>query len=509
MKVLFLSNTAKHFTSQTNHGIMHLSAAIKKEGHETAVSEMNTRSLRKDLNEFMPDILAYSLMSCNFIQAMQTHSEIKAEREIFSIFGGPHPTYFPEMIDDEGIDAVCCGEGEEALIDFLARYENNSDWENTPNFHVNREGQKFINQVRPLVRDLDELPFSDRNIYFDRFWETYENPVKSFHSGRGCPYNCSYCYVASFRKLYNAEGSIWRSRSVDNILDEIEIVKSTAPLQYVRFYSDVFFKNKQWLEEFSIKYADRIGLPFWCMITPTMIDEKVVLYLKKAKCWAVSIGIEAGDEKVRNKILNRPVSDRHILNAIKLLNSVDLKVVTFNILGIPGSDLDGDYKLVSLNTQDKVTYSMATLLTPFPKTEVYTVAEELGLLPKGVFDYDQSMFNVSLLSIPDRKKVERLQKLLALAVSFKTVRHLLPVLLLMPLSGFYWLLYKLWMSYVYRFKVFPCKAPLKLNLLLFYRWIIGFKMPKMQYRNSINKEAAKNRIEYKKHTTTKIENRID
>ena len=456
---------------------MRLSSSIKRAGHNVALSELSIKKLKKDIESFKPDVLAYSIMSCNSDIAFRINSTLKKEHDFLSVFGGPHATYFPETIEVDGVDAICRGEGESAFVNFLNRMEKGNAYHETPNFWVKRDGEITKNEVRPLTKDLDSIPTADHALFYERFWDAKNNPVKSFHTSRGCPYKCAYCYVASYRELNKGNENIgaFRVRSVENLISEIEKVKNRYPIKFIRFYSDLFFVKIKWLEEFREEYSKRIGLPFWCMITPTYINDRVITALKKAGCWSVAMGVEAGDEDVRRNILKRPVGNDHIHNALKLVTEGGFRAVTFNILGIPGGSFECDMKLLDLNMPYKVSYAMASIMTPFPKTGIYYEALKRGLIDESKFIYDNTIFKKSVLNIPDKKKVERLQKLVGLVVSYKWLKPLLGVLIKLPLGSLYWLLYKLHMSYAYRFKVFPAKAPLRFNLISFIRFFWGLK----------------------------------
>lgn len=474
MKILFITNTTKYFSTRATHGIMYLSAMSKNAGHQVFTSDLDQGDLFNDMEKIGPDVVAYSVMSCNYPPVQTMNTRLKEKFDFVSVFGGPHATYFPDIIDTEGVDAVCRGEGELAFTEFLEQFGNGGDYENTHNFWVKRDGRVFKNPQRPLIEDIDTIPFPDHSLFYDRFWDLRDNPVKVFHTSRGCPLNCAYCHNEAFKKLYKGLGAIVRMRSVDNLIEEIEQVKSRYPLQFVRFFSDYFFLKESWLEEFAEKYPKKIGLPFWCLITPTQVNENMVTLLRKSGCWSIGMGIEAGDEGIRREILNRAVSDKVIHRALKLMTEAGINVLTYNIMGIPGSNFENDMKFLDFNMPYKVTYPMATVMTPFPGTKVYDEAKVRGLLPDEYISYDNSMMRVSPLNIQDRAKVERLQKLLAIIVRFQFLRPLLPTLLKLPLDGFYWLMYKVWMGYVFSRKMFPSRPSLSFLFLTTKRFFFGF-----------------------------------
>jgi len=475
MKILFVTNTTKYFSTRATHGIMYLSAIAKNGGHQVITSDLNMDNLFSDTESFKPDIIAYSVMSCNYPPVQTINSKLKENFDFLSVFGGPHATYFPEIINNDGVDAVCRGEGELAFSDFLKRYEKRNNYEKTKNFWVKKDGNVYKNPIRPLIKEIDSLPFPDHGLFYDRFWDLRENPVKVFHSSRGCPLNCAYCHNEAFKKMYKGLGAIVRMRSVENLLDEIELVYTRYPLQFVRFFSDILYLKESWLFEFSKEYPKRIGLPFWCLITPHQVNSRSVELLKKAGCWSIGIGIEAGDEQIRRNILNRPVSDKIIHAALGHLTDAGIKILTYNILGIPGSNFENDLKFLDFNMPYHVTYPMATVLTPFPGTKVFEEAEKRNLIPENYISYDNSMMRVSPMNIKDREKVEKLQKLIAVTVRFQFLRPILPSLLKLPLGGLYWVIFKVWMGYVFSQNIFPSKPSFSFLLLTAKRFLFGFE----------------------------------
>ena len=86
-------------------------------------------------------------------------------------------------------------------------------------------------------------------------------PIKSFITGRGCPYPCTYCFNYSFKEMYRGKGKFLRRVKVDYIIDEISRVKSQYPLQFIKFYDDIFaFPKDSWLKEFVEKYKSKINI---------------------------------------------------------------------------------------------------------------------------------------------------------------------------------------------------------------------------------------------------------
>ena len=120
------------------------------------------------------------------------------------IVGGPHPTYSPEMIKQPGIDIICRGEGEHAILELADAMEHGRDVTGIRNLHVKtRNGTIHRNPIRPAV-PLDELPLPDREMYY-KYGFLRDMPMKRFIASMGCPYPCTFCHEPVIRSMYSQE----------------------------------------------------------------------------------------------------------------------------------------------------------------------------------------------------------------------------------------------------------------------------------------------------------------
>jgi len=457
MKILFVTDILNLYVKRDPLGLMYLSASCKKAGHETLACGTNIEMMEKAVDAFSPDILGYSVTHPSFNLLRDVYREIKKRRpgSFISVFGGPQATFSPEIIQAEGIDAVCIGEGENAFVDFVNRLEYGSSLQGTMNFWIKQKGKIDKNHVRPLIDDIDSIPFCDRELMAgcDPSWRDY--PIKSFLQSRGCPFDCSFCHNKSWRDIYKGKGLNIRRRSVDNLLEELSRVRKEGNLQFVLFTADTFILSKKWLVEFSEKYSKEINLPFYCMVRADLIDSEVALLLKKAGAFSVGMGIESGNPHVRERVLKKGLSNKEIIQAAKIIHDHKINLYTFNMLAIPGTTFEDDLSTLDLNIAIRADYPMATFATPYPKTEFYEKALELGLFEDGELDYTCSYYDKTLLKGKDQTRVENLMYLFALAVSFPSLRNL--VIRLSKINGgpVYYALYRVLKGYFSWTRIFP------------------------------------------------------
>ncbi|NOZ95467.1 MAG: B12-binding domain-containing radical SAM protein [Acidobacteria bacterium] len=432
-------------------GIMVLSAFLKERGFPSEVVPADPASVSTRLREEVGGrvILAYSTPTAHAAHFLALNREIKRRfPEALSVFGGAHPTYFPGVIEEDGVDIVCVGEGELALAELAEAIERNQDPSGIQNLWVKRGGTIHRNPIRPLISDLDTLPVPDHLLFLRA---ARKPPIHAIvMTGRGCPYSCTYCYNNAYKKLYAGKGRVVRRRSVDHVMKELRLLKDEG-CRFVRFMDDVFTVSADWIHEFSERYRREIGLPFSCLVRANMITADMARWLKEAGCHRIMMGIEAGNERLRNEVFKRKMSKEHILEAARVIRGAGLKLVTANILGIPGGSLEADWETVDLNIEARPSYASAALLQAFPGTEIHQMAEHMELLQEDNLDQiSTGGFGFSsALRYPDEKEhrqVENLHKFFPLLVWFPWLRPLVTRLITLPQNRLYEALYMVCMN---------------------------------------------------------------
>jgi radical SAM superfamily enzyme YgiQ (UPF0313 family) len=290
------------------------------------------------------DLIGISFMTQYFNCAVQLTQAIKKRLSIPIIWGGVHPTVRPKECL-EYADIICIGEGEEALAELAERMERNQDYSDIANLCLVRNNETILNPLRPLVQDLDALPWLDygpenhfvRDLqtdnlvpfdeeYFMRFMATvsYDRniPLKSFmyFTTRGCPYNCSYCVNDFYRKMYGACGFV-RKLSVERVVEELENITMNHPcIEEIEFCDDNFaLRPVSEIEHFAGLYKKRIGLPFQLLISPQNITEEKIVPLLDAGLVFVETGIQSVAEGTK-ELYHRSLEEEKILTAARILN---------------------------------------------------------------------------------------------------------------------------------------------------------------------------------------------
>ena len=460
MRLLFLS--FDYLTQSL--GIATLSAVVRQAGHDTEVAALADSSRQKSLlKDFKPDILCLSLITGQHPLFIGKAREIKAAYpNLVVLAGGPHPTFYPECIEEPCIDAICRGEGDlalPALINVIDR-TGSLPWEMANWWIKGPDGSISTGEVAPLVADLDRLPYPDRAI-FDRARPGAAAVTAFVMASRGCPFNCSYCFNHAYRDLYRGQGVMCRRRSVENVIEEIHGLRGRYPLQMVVFQDDTFNLDKEWLREFAERYPGAVGLPFHCHLRADLLDSETADLLMRAGCLSVKLGLEAGSEEVRNGILRRGMTLQQFEAACALLHRTGIRFATENILAVPGTTLSDDLVTYSVNRRVRPQHAFATLMQVYPRTGIAEYALRQGFTTSPVTDFPATFYEDSPVPISDKARRGRLRALFALGVSLRLPVPAVRLLSSLPMRKAYEFLDRLWKGYCLRFRIYPYKQSMK------------------------------------------------
>lgn len=474
MKILFI---IKDFLIEPL-GIMYLSSALKKAGHEvyllkTIYSDyekyaLGSQSVRdgealssedeilRFVEKVSPHILAYSVTTGMHGYYLKLNRMIRKNINAVSIFGGPHPTFFPEIINDEYVDFICQGEGEEAFVELVNNLDSRVNVKQIRNLWHKNLGGVYKNDLRPLIKEIDDIDFPDRDLVY-QYNSSRRNPIKNFITGRGCPYDCSYCFNHSYSKLYSGKGQRVRIRSPKNVILEIAEIKKKYPLEIVYFQDDIFILSKKWLEEFLCLYKNEIKLPYHCHLRVGLFDEKTLQSLKWSGCVSVTLALESGNDYLRNKILKRNMNKKDIYASARLLHKYKISFRTENILGIPHENLKTSLETLFMNIRCRPAIGWASLYQPYPKTELGKLCQDEGLFNGDIDGIKPSFFEASILKLPQKKRIENLQKFFSIIVEFPFLLPFVFLLIQLPPNLVFNLIYKKWKNYCYSNRLYKVK----------------------------------------------------
>ncbi|MBF0175415.1 MAG: B12-binding domain-containing radical SAM protein [Magnetococcales bacterium] len=349
-------------------GIAYLSSYIKTHISNVMIKFFDPKVDNLDaIKSFSPNIILYSCMSGQVRENVFRNLYLKKVLSPFmSVFGGPHPTYFPEMIEEDGVDIICRGEGERSLGNLINAIQNGIDIYDIKGLWIKNGGVIYKNEIDVLIENLDDIPFPDRNLFYEKSPIFRGSIAKSVFTARGCPFRCTYCYNSSLNMLVKGKGKSPRFRSPSSVVKEVTQLKNQYPLPYILFGDDVFAGvNIEWLGEFADLYSS-LNIPYNISIRAEFVKPEIVKYLKKSGCASATLAIEHGDYAYRKKYLDRHMSNERLVESVYLLESAGIRVATPTMIGLPHTSFDDDIKTLELVCKAKPTFAGTTIFQPYP-----------------------------------------------------------------------------------------------------------------------------------------------
>jgi radical SAM superfamily enzyme YgiQ (UPF0313 family) len=326
---------------------------------------------------------------------------LKEHHAVPTLVGGVHATMASEaVIGNPHVDIVCRGEGEIPMLRLVEAMSAGSDISRIESMWVKKgPGEIVRNEIAPLIQNLDDLPFPDREFFPMESILKENGYAMVVLAGRGCPFSCAYCSNSAYLKLYRGKGRYVRRRSVGNVIEELKMLRERYRIGMVGFQDEIFTMDKKWLKEFCEAYRRKIGIGFSCCARPENIDCETAAILKGGGCLSVSIGVETGDEVLRRTVLNRSTSNGEIVTAFRLLREAGIKRMSFNMIGVPGETLHTIEQSLSFARGLEPDWVGLTLYHPYPGTQLAELCERKGYVKKRAFNPSYGS-EESMLTLP-------------------------------------------------------------------------------------------------------------
>ncbi|HPQ19735.1 MAG TPA: radical SAM protein [bacterium] len=352
---------------------------------------------RKKVNAFKPDIIAFSFWSCQLTgeeegmmyergKKLLEVANINYETTgIHIIAGGIQPSLEPEKVLDDGVtDIVCIGEGELAYLELAEFLKEKKDIYSIKNLWIKQDNKIYKNSLRPLIENLDDLPFADFDLFDDKsFYRPYHGKIVrgiDYEFTRGCINQCYYCVGPQLRKLYD-DKKFRREKSIKRIIEEISYLKNKYKLDIIRYQDELFLGmeiNK--LKQLAKEYRTKVNLPFIIETSVNSLNPDTIECLKTMGCLSVSVGIEHGNEKFREQVLNKFYSNSQAIEAFRLLKKNGISVHAYAMLGFPDETRKLAFDTINLLKYLKVSTYQVSIFQPFYGTELRKICLKKGLI---------------------------------------------------------------------------------------------------------------------------------
>ncbi len=411
-------------------GIMALSGVLKQQGHETDVL-INTcePDFIAKLRSLEPDLIGFSVMSTEHRWLKKMVPRIKQVMpDVPIVVGGIHATMYPmDVLKVGGVDYVCWGEGEVAFrsfIDCLEQREGPPKGIQGMGYYEN--GVPTLQGVAPLPSDLDSF-HEDRNIYYDRYSELRRLDQKIFMSSRGCLFDCAFCANSFLKKAFRSAGRYIRRKSPRFFIEEIKRCLDSYGSSSFFFCDDLFVFSLKWLEGFCQLYKSEINVPFICTGHAKTIKERHAKALARAGCHTVSFGVETGNERLRQEVLNKNITNENLLRCSAVLKKEGIELQTSNMFCLPDETIEDAISTIDLNVRMGTDYMFTAIFLPFPGTRIaeYCIKRNLLKVDYSFDDLPESFVKDSVLLREDKEILANLHKVAHLCLVFPRFKSIL------------------------------------------------------------------------------------
>lgn len=343
--------------------------------------------IRTELDSFGPDVVGMSIVSLYFDYAKEIAGQVKRRRDVPIIVGGFQATMAPEeTMGVKDFDALCIGDGEYTMEEYLQALEGGRDLESVKGIWFRRDGGIVRNEMRPHIDDLDCLPVPNYDLFDDIDKYLYFLQRLYIIGSRGCPYSCAFCAESILHKINPGKRFRWREpRRYVGEIKELYDRYGLRGMKAAHAYDSVFTFDLEWLKEWVDEYKKlnlHRKLPYSVFLKAdahNASNEKLAL-LSESGCVQVRIGIEAGDDAMREKVLNKKGSSGKVLpEIVDKCNQLGFIVKTYSIFGIPGDTKETIRATYNLGRKLKPHVPLFFSYTPLPRTPL---AERVSMMNK-------------------------------------------------------------------------------------------------------------------------------
>jgi radical SAM superfamily enzyme YgiQ (UPF0313 family) len=395
MKLLLLSL----LPTTENFGIKYIHAYLLSRGHDSSViflprhAAATVTALTDFITVFKPDAVGCGYMTYESSFARQIGTALKKQFPALPVIaGGIHPTINPEECLAYA-DMVAIGESEDVMLEIADRFDRGQDLKAINNLAYRENGSVIKNPLRPLIEELDPLPFPGHlpekayvchqgkivalNKALFRRYTRYDGKAYNIISSRGCPFSCSYCCNSFLARLYDSKKI--RKRSPQNVIAELqEVIRQFPDMILINIHDDCFLaQTADWHREFARDYKKWIARPFIVRSTPLHLTEEKIAILKDCGLAWVTMGLQSGSEKTNQTVFLRRVSNDKFLEATMLAKKHGVSGYYDVILDNP-FETDADV-IETLNVLKKVPKPFQLQLfslTFYKGTDIYDMYKE-------------------------------------------------------------------------------------------------------------------------------------
>ncbi len=352
-------------------GLLSLAAYMEQEGHHVTVIDLAVRKKRENIPFEEYDIVGISTDTTRHNKALRLATGAKAGG-CAVVLGGPHPCFVDEKFLSTGdVDFVVHGEGEVTLAELAAALgRREKDFRSIKGISFLSNGEIVRTPSRPLIEDLDSLPFPARHLVnMDDYRRTRfgGREITPVTTSRGCPSQCAFCSSSNFF------GTRWRARSAESILGELEEVHHRYRFNAVAFVDDTFTLSPKRAIAISRGIIERkLDLWWWSLSRTDLLlrNEAMVEEMVRAGAKSIFVGIESPNQRVLDSF-RKGIDAEGAREAVAMLKRHGIQIHASYILGGLQDTPRTVEETLRFARELDTDVAQFCILTPYPGTAVY------------------------------------------------------------------------------------------------------------------------------------------
>lgn len=400
-------------------GIAYLAAISEMSGHSVRVidaeaSNLGFDEIRDQIASFRPDVIGMQTFCAN-LKRCYTIAEIakSIDPTIQIVLGGVQATLFVEaQFEQTAVDFVVTGEGEYTFRDLLEKLHSPELFSGIPGLAFrDKNGHITINQSRPLIRDLDELPFPALHLFpMSRYHSSSQlRGSKTLHilTSRGCPYQCSYC---SGDLIF---GRTFRFRSAVKVIEDIRRLVTEFGADSIQFYDESFTVNRKRVFELCDSLdASGLNLPWACFTRVDLVDREILTRMRDSGCYQIFFGVETGVPRLLDIIRKGTTLDQ-ARKAFKLTRELGIETVASFMLTLPTETIAETWESIRFGIELDPDYIYWLTFVPYPGNDLACMAHTTG----SIINDDPTTYNVfnEIVYVPEGRDADEIRKTVARA----------------------------------------------------------------------------------------------
>ena len=394
LKILLVNPPQATQYPQPPLGLAMVAAVLEKIGYLVKILDLpvlgfSENSLSTIIRQEKPDIVGVTAMTPTINSAVSIVEKVKeCDSNITVVLGGAHATILPEetLKSVPEIDVIVRGEGEQTILELVKVLDEISGDIDQVSGITYREGASIKSTpLRPPILELDALPFPAFHLLPMRKYRLHppfgrRSPVMPIITSRGCPYRCVFCSKSVFGKKY-------RSNSPAYVVDEIRFLNEKFGVKEIKFYDDVFTLDRKRVVALCMQLKEQgIDIPWTCETRVNLIDSELLGVMKDAGCYMIEYGVESGNQRVLNS-LKKDITLAQTIKAFELTHEAGIETVAYFMMGSPQETSETIQETVEFAKKLDPDFVQFSIATPYPGTELYSLALEDGQVPEKWDEY--------------------------------------------------------------------------------------------------------------------------